>query len=82
MKSYKDWLIEQIINGNILKKSFTEELVIREKENKEIELLHKNKLCPSCNRIRLFYRRTFNNWRCNKCKSLFSYEMNFLGTDN
>jgi transposase-like protein len=82
MKPYKDWLIEQIINGNILKDSFEEELTIREKEKKELELLHKNKLCPNCNRFRLFYRRTFNNWRCNNCKSFFSYEMNFLGTDN
>ena len=43
MKPYKDWLIEQIINGNILKESFTEDLAIREKENKEIIMSTENK---------------------------------------
>jgi NMD protein affecting ribosome stability and mRNA decay len=72
MKPYKDWLIEQIINGNILKDSFEEELTIREKEKKELELSYKNKLCPNCNRLRMYYRATFNNWRCNKCNSIIS----------
>jgi len=82
MKPYKDWLIEQIINGNILKETFTEELIIRQQEIKEKEDLLKRKSCPNCNTSRLYYRRTFNNWRCNKCKFLFSYEMNYIGTDN
>jgi len=72
MASYKDWLIEQIINGNILKESFEEELLIREKEQKEKELSHKNKLCPNCNRLRLYYRQSFNNWRCYKCNSIIT----------
>jgi ribosomal protein L37AE/L43A len=81
VKQYKDWLIEQIISGNIVKENFLQELLIREKEQKEIEELHKNKVCPKCSRKRLYYRGTSNNWRCFKCYSLFSYDMLYLGTE-
>jgi hypothetical protein len=82
MKSYIQWLIEQIQNGSFNKEDeFVKQVQIRAKEQKEEDELTKNKVCPNCNRLRLYYRATFKSFRCSKCKSLFCIDMKYLGID-
>jgi hypothetical protein len=83
MLKYSEWLIQQIISGNINNNdAFFEEVKKRAEQEKIQSDLLKNKNCPNCNRLGLYYRRSSNNWRCQKCKSIFSMEMEHLGFEN
>jgi len=77
MKSFTQWFLQQISDGTITKEDeFLEQVKIRAKEQQEFDDLTKNKkLCPRCNRLRMYYRFTSNDFRCNKCKSFFSINM-------
>ena len=76
-KKYSEWLLEQIKNGNIFDNDkFIENIKKRKIEEDSYKDSLKNKVCPNCNRLRLYHRSSTNDWRCSKCNSIFSIDMN------
>jgi ribosomal protein S27AE len=60
---------------------FTNALIEIQIEQIKEEEKYKNKICPKCARLSLYHRGSFNTWRCAKCYSTFSFQMDFLGLE-